>query len=313
VNKVEDVMKPVSPRAVLEEIAKAIPEDCKKNIIIIGSLAVGYYFFVDNRSMVVRTKDADCLLSPRVEAIHAGIVVTERLFQEDWKFRSDEKWSKPGDEHTPDGKLPAVRLNPPSKSDWFIELLTVPESSSDRKKKWIRLETSHGHFGLCSFGFLSLTNYEPLSTELGIFIARPELMALANMLEHKEIASEKMSGLIQGRAIKRSNKDLGRVLAISYLSIRKNEDALLNWTDIWQKALQDRFPEDWHNLAHRTGAGLRELLDSAQDLNEAHHTCAYGLLASRPPTMEQLKMAGLRLLQDAVEPLEKLGNPKLRN
>lgn len=306
-------MKPVSPRAVLEEIANAIPEDCKKNIIIIGSLAVGYHFFVDNKAMVVRTKDADCLLSPRIEAIHAGVVVTERLFQTGWMFKSDEKWPKPGDELTSDNKLPAVRLNPPGKSDWFIELLTVPESSSDRKKKWIRLETSHGHFGLCSFGFLSLTSYEPLSTELGIFIARPELMALANMLEHPKIGTETMSGLIAGREVKRSNKDLGRVLAISHLSTRENEDALLKWTDIWQKALQSRFPDDWRKLAQKAGTGLRKLLDSFPDLDEAHHTCAYGLLASRPPSVEQLKIAGFRLLQDAVEPLEKLGNPKLRN
>ncbi len=28
----EDIMKPVSPRAVLDEIAGSIPEKCKKNI-----------------------------------------------------------------------------------------------------------------------------------------------------------------------------------------------------------------------------------------------------------------------------------------
>lgn len=64
-------MNQVSPREVLAEIVDAIPEECQKNMIIIDSLAVGYHFFAENENMVVRTKDADCLLSPRIEAVHA--------------------------------------------------------------------------------------------------------------------------------------------------------------------------------------------------------------------------------------------------
>ena len=32
-----DVMKPISPEAVLREIAQSIPESCRKNMVIIGS------------------------------------------------------------------------------------------------------------------------------------------------------------------------------------------------------------------------------------------------------------------------------------
>lgn len=303
----DDVMKFVSPAAVLKQIAAAVPDDCREHIIIIGSLAAGYYFFGDNASLMVRTKDADCLLSPRVEAISAGIAITERLFQQHWQFRRDAKWSNPGTESTPDDQLPAVRLNPPGIPDWFIELLTVPDSPSDMNKRWVRLATSAGHFGLCSFGFLSLTNYRPISTPFGIAIARPELMALANLLEHPEILPETMSGLIAAREIKRSNKDLGRVLAIAQLQIARNEDALLEWPTIWQQAMETRFPDDWRKFARRTGNGLRELLDRTHDLDEARHTCEYGLLASAPPSAQQLRLVGLRLLQDAIEPFERLG------
>ncbi len=308
-NKAEDTMKLVSPAAVLRQIADAISADCRGNIIIIGSLAAGYHFFADNAALMVRTKDADCLLSPRVRAIPAAVAVTERLFQEKWQFRPDEKWSAPGSASTPNDQLPAVRLNPPGIPDWFIELLTVPKSPTDLEKRWVRIKTSFGHFGLCSFGFLSLANFRPISTPLGIAIARPELMALANLLEHPEIRAETMSGLIAAREIKRSNKDLGRVLAIARLSLGLNEDALLDWPATWQGAIRARFPKNWKTLARRTGAGLRQLLNSPNDLDEARHTCENGLLASSPPTAEQLRLVGLRLLQDAIEPLEKMKGP----
>jgi hypothetical protein len=293
---------------VLREIATAVPEDCRDKIIIIGSLAVGYHYFAHQKEMVVRTKDADCLLAPRVAAIPAGVAITDRLFDANWRFRPDEKWNKPGDKSTPDEQLPAVRLQPPGKSEWFIELLTVPESPADRNRRWLRIETQHGHFGLCSFGFLSLANYNPIRTDLGIYIARPEMMAFANLLEHPEIRPELMSGGFAGRTdIKRSNKDLGRVLAIARLAIGRDEDALLGWQKPWREALQDHFPDDWRELAARAGQGLRALLASEPNLEQAWHTCVNGLLASSPPTLDTLRIAGLRLLQDAVVPLEREG------
>jgi hypothetical protein len=309
-SEMNDVMKSVFPGEVLSEIAKAIPDECKNNIIIIGSLAVGYHFFAGNGSMVVRTKDADCLLSPRIRAVPAGEAIAEKLFDSGWSIKEGGEWNRPGDENTPPDKLPAIRLNPPGNTDWFIELLTVPESSKEREKKWLPFKTSRGYFGLPSFGFLSLTNYDPIKTELGIYVARPAMMALANMLEHPSIGPDLMSGMIQGRRIKRSNKDLGRVLAIAYLSTGKDEDIMTEWPKMWRKALQNRFPDDWQNLARNTGSGIRQLLQSETDLEESYHTCRYGLLASQPPTMEQLKIAGRRLLQDAVEPLEKTGGLK---
>jgi len=301
-----DIRVMVSPRSVLAEIARAIPMDCRKNIVLIGSLAAAYHFSGDNPEFMVRTKDADCLLSPRVSAIPTGIAVTEQLIQEHWTYHPTQEFPTVGNASTRDIDLPIVRLNPPGSTGWFIELLAVPESSMDRDRRIVRLITTAGHFGLCSFGFLALANFEPILAPLDIYIAQPDLMALANLLEHPEIGAERMSGLIEGRQIKRSNKDLGRVLAIARLSIAQDEDSLLSWPGKWQRAMQARFPNDWRDLARRAGAGLRQLLSRPTDLEEARFTCEFGLLASMPPTIEQLRYTGRRLLADAIEPVEKL-------
>ncbi len=295
----------ISPVEALEEIAEAVPADCHDKIVIIGSLAVGYHFFRTQPDMGVRTKDADCLLFPREAAVNAGIAITNKLFDANWRFRPDDKWDKPGDLNTSEQQLPAVRLQPPGHSEWFIELLTVPESPSDRTLRWMRIATRHGHFALPSFGFIALANYDPIKTDFGLFVARSDMMALANLLEHPAIAPQTMTGGFADRTdIKRSNKDLGRVLAIARLAIGQDEDTLLDWPKEWLAALQDRFPDDFRDLATRVGQGLRALLESEPDLEQALYTCANGLLASNPPTLMQLKIAGERLLQDAVVPLE---------
>ncbi|MEX2580610.1 MAG: hypothetical protein WD342_16250 [Verrucomicrobiales bacterium] len=88
--------------------------------------------------------------------------------------------------------------------------------------------------------------------ELGIRYARPEMMALANLLEHPEIKPDRMSGLIAERSIKRSNKDLGRVIAIAELA---NLDDYGEWLPLWKKALQECFPSSWKKLVSQVGSG----------------------------------------------------------
>lgn len=304
-------MSDVTPLKVLQQVSEAVSEDCWHHIVVIGSLAAGYHFFHDQPERAVRTKDVDCMLAPFAVAVSAGKSIVERLIDHKWQRRLKGDHQKPGTPETPDDELPAVRLYPPdvdpeSEASWFIEFLTTPESVISEGRQWTRLELPQGHFGLPSFRFLALAAHRPLSTDgLGIRYARPEMMALANLLEHPEIKPNPMSSLMGGReGIKRSNKDLGRVLALTTLADLDDYEV---WGDSWREALESCFPCDCRALAARAGSGLRALIGSPNDLEEAHHTCVNGLLSSQPPTEEALRIAAERLILEAVEPLEAWG------
>lgn len=304
-------MSNLTPFQVLKAVADAVPSDCHPNIVIIGSLAAGFHFFGKDASKAVRTKDIDCVLEPFHAAVGTGQNLAAQLLAAGWTQQAGELAVTPGNADTPDDKLPVVRLYPPgieqtAAEAWFLELLTVPKSSEVKGKEWTRLELPQGHFGLPTFRFLSVIAHQPLSVaDLGIRYAQPMNMALANLLEHPIIKPDLMSSLFAERAIKRSNKDLGRVLAITILADLNDYSP---WADAWQAALEACFPLEWKAIASNAGSGLRALLNSDEDLEQAQYTCANGLLASQPPTLDELRTAADRLLGDAIERLEEAAN-----
>lgn len=300
----------LSPREVLAQVAQALPADVRDNVIIIGSLAAGYHFFAGDGARAIRTKDVDCLFSPHSKAVAAATEVTDQLIQADWTLREGPDWSQPGKKEDPEDKLPMVRLRPPGKtvSPWFLELLSAPPAyePGEPGKKLRRLETRIGHFAICSFDFLALAEWKPLETAHGVRIARPEMMALANLLHHPEIDE----ALIAGTDYKRSNKDLGRVLALAYLTLerdrRGNTDELGAWAERMWQALQAKFGNQANQLASRAGTGLRTLLGSQANLDQALRMANLGLLASMDVSVEGFRAVGLRLLAELIDELEQL-------
>lgn len=305
--KLDDTL---SPLEVLAQVASALPADVRGTVIIIGSLAAGYHFFAGEGARAIRTKDVDCLFSPHSKAIAAAADVTDRLIEADWKLREDPDWGRPGSAEDPEESLPMVRLRPPGEttSPWFLELLSAPPAFEPdaQSKKLRRVATSIGHFAICSFDFLALAEWRPLETVHDVRIARPEMMALANLLHHPEIGHT----LIAGTDYRRSNKDLGRVLALAYLTVQRDRRDGTEEFDAWAgrmwSALQDKFGAQAPKLAARAGVGLRALLARPADLDQALRIANRGLLASLDVSMEAFLATGARVLAGVVEELETL-------
>ncbi len=289
-------MKEVDHRELFQRIAAELPAELLDHVFVTGSLAAACHFGDQLAGQGVRTKDADLVVHPARD-VKTAAEIARTLLAHGWRPKDD---CYPSATAEPADHLRAIRLYPPEHSDYFVELLNVPEPSAPVTKNWIAVELDDGWYGLPSFEFLVLAAMDREASEAGLEYATPCMMALANLLSHLTLGDARMTTLIGGREILRSAKDLGRVLALAYLSGPAETDA---WGARWRFALDTCFPDRWRALALRAGDGLRELLADASAFEEAWFTCSTGLLVRQGLTQDQLRATADRLLVDCIEPL----------
>lgn len=297
-------MTPLAPRAVLAHVARQVPEECRANLVVVGSLAAAYQILGERGRGTVRTKDIDCLLVPRVAALRVGTSVAEALLAAGWRHRAEGRHGRPGTRATPDDDLPVIRLDPPDTTGWYLELLSVLEAGDPRDRAFERVVLGDGgHYALASFRHLDVAAHQPIATPEGLRCARLAMLVLSNLLRNPALRPDRM--LAGGEpGPRRSNKDLGRVLSIARLVGREGVE---EWPAAWEDALRTYYAEHWPELAARAGDGIRALLASEGDLREALEISRLGLLAQVPMTSDAFRIVAERLLVDAVEPLERRG------
>lgn len=285
----------MDPELLFDLVAKTVPKNLHRNILIVGSLAAAYHHRGRLTGQSVATKDADVIVQP-AGAVSECVEIATRLLEANWK-RTEQCYPQPAAE--PQSTLRAIRLNPNGIDAFFIELLGLPQAGQQELKSWTPCQLDDGWYGIPCFKFMALLAHDRRDTKPGIQHASPPLMALANLLSHPTLGTQRMEGEIEGRRILRSAKDLGRVLALAWLE----PDAIDSWLPIWLSALQTVFRDDHVELAAKAGSGLKALLADTAALEEAHFTTSVGLLRGHGVTIEQLRITGDGLLLDVIEPL----------
>ena len=205
----------LDPVALFQRLASDIPNELHGSLFVTGSLAAAYHFQAQLEGRAINTKDADVVVHPAGNIISCQ-QMAERLIEIGWT-RTEECYPRPTPE--PAGDLRAIRLYPSDPHDYFIEFLNLPQQGQEEPKCWLPVRLDDGWYGLPSFRFLGVTSLNRLKSSVGLEYASPSMMALANLLAHPQIGTDRIeSGTMLG--LLRAAKDLGRVIALARLAGR---------------------------------------------------------------------------------------------
>jgi hypothetical protein len=253
----------------------------------------------------VNTKDADVVVQP-AGAIKECTAIASRLLDDGWlptEACYPRTTTKPKDPAAAADWLRAIRLRPRRTESFFVELLAFPQVSQKDNLIWRPCRLADGWYGLPCFRFLGLTTFGQQTVTSGLSYAAPAMMALANLLSHPTLQRDvRIATPVGSQQIMRSAKDLGRVLALAWLT---KPSELATWPNLWREALRKRFPKEHVELAHRAGDGLRALLADHDALDQARHSVDVGLLSGHGIDAANLAAVGAQVVGLVLEPLSR--------
>lgn len=292
----------LEPRKILADLAGHLEESLRENLVVVGSLAAAHHAGRRLRRRGVATKDADLLVHPAGDEKFAGVLM-DKLLGKGW-VRSTMKFKEchPLPISTPPEKCRAIRLHPPGSTGFYLEVLGVPELDQTELVVWKPVDANDGRYALPAFRFMGVAIEGATLAAHGFRCALPSSMALANLLSHPALGTQRMTDDFGNKVELRSAKDLGRALAMWRLE--PDDRARAGWMAAWIEGIQRRFPATWRDLAPTAGKGLRELMGNPPALREAYALAGRGLLNGYDFNTDQMKVWTDELLEGPVRELE---------
>lgn len=289
-------MELLDPRKTLAALRSQFPAALLKKAVVVGSLAAALSFRSRLKSRGITTKDADLLIQS------TGGTAQARRLMESLLTRGWTRSAWPGKEcfpmapGTPPERCRAIRLLPPKSGEYYLEVLGLPTLDQSRPLVWKAVEARDGRYALPCFRFMGLGVEGAPAHESGFRHAAPAMMALANLLSHPDLGTQRVKDETGKPRELRAAKDLGRALSLWFLS---NEEERKTWAGLWIRGLRRRFPRTWKTLA--PGRGLRALTSDRAALIEAHRLSVRGLLDGFDVRPEEMRVLAEELLDGPVK------------
>jgi hypothetical protein len=281
----------------MESLAALLPRTYHEDVLVVGSLAAACHFSTALEGRAILTKDADFVVQPAVD-LRRGVELAEELRSNGWSIRNESGFP-PGTE--PKDPLPHVKLLAPPTGEFWVEFQGPPEKDQRIARSDLPVRFAGAWYSIPRYRFMGLATIHQQRSAAGLNYADPSMMALANLLAHPRVGTDRVTLPLTGtRGGLRSAKDLGRALAIASLTPLSEMET---WPEPWLRGLKEWFPGTWYTLTPEVEKGLADLLSRPDAMSEAvRFASETGLLSGGGASVERLRAIADQLREFAIKP-----------